>query len=390
MRRFELVEGTSSKFWEVSVDEKELVVRFGRIGTQGQTQLKAFPTAEKAAAERDKLVKEKTKKGYSEVTAPEAEAGGKTPLAEVASPKVAAPRAEKKVTPAPSVEGFVDAGNGYALALRDGKILCRNGKGALLSSVPKDVKETDAFQQLDDVRALLEQQDKQAIETVETWMLRTLPVPRDVLAAVWEDPSWRKALENAVVVAGEVTGFFRGVDGKRLGVVDLEGETRWLEAETLSVPHPILLGELDELRGLATELSLTQGIGQLFREVHGKPLVEATAHGVTDYRDGQFQQLNHALSRCRKLGYRVRGGSAIARVFEADPASGAISVQEARFWIGSDDPTSPTVTEDLTWVDERERALPLARVGPIAWSEGVRMAAAIFAGRHVEKEAQNG
>lgn len=323
------------------------------------------------------------------MTAPEAEVGGKTPPAEVAPPK-AAPRAEKKGAPAPSVEGFVDAGNGYALALRDGKILCRNAKGALLSSVPKDVKETEAFQQLDDVRALLEQQDKQAIETVETWMLRTLPVPRDVLAAVWEDPSWRKALENAVVVAGDVTGFFRGVDGQRLGVVDLDGETRWLEAETLSVPHPILLGELDELRGLATELSLTQGIGQLFREVHGKPLVEATAHGVTDYRDGQFQQLNHALSRCRKLGYRVRGGSAIARVFEADPASGAILVQEARFWIGSDDPTSPTVTEDLTWVDERERALPLARVGPIAWSEGVRMAAAIFAGRHVEKEAQNG
>ncbi len=389
MRRFELVEGTSSKFWEVSVDEKELTVRFGRIGTQGQTQLKSFPTAEKATAERDKLVKEKTKKGYSEVTS-EVPAGGETPPAEPAPARPAAPRAEKKAPPPPAVEGFVDAGNGYALTLRDGKILCRNAKGALLSSVPKDVKETDAFQQLDDVRALLEHQDRHAVETVENWMLRTLPVPRAVLAAVWEDPSWRKALENAVVVAGEVTGFFRGVDGKRLGVVDLDAETRWLEAETLSVPHPILLGELDELRGLATELSLAQGIGQLFREVHRKPPVEASATSVTDYRDGQFQQLNHALSRCRKLGYRVRGGSAIARVFEADPATAAIAVQEARFWIGSDDPTIPTVTEDLTWVDERERALPLARVGPIAWSEGVRMAAAIYAGRHVEKEAQNG
>jgi DNA ligase-1 len=67
-RHFEFVEGTSSKFWEVSVAGSDVAVRFGRIGTAGQTQTKSF--ADPAAAQRhaDKLVGEKTKKGYRETT----------------------------------------------------------------------------------------------------------------------------------------------------------------------------------------------------------------------------------------------------------------------------------------------------------------------------------
>lgn len=67
MRRFELVEGTSSKFWEVDVEGSDLTVRFGRIGTQGQTKTKTYTTPVAAGIERDKLVKEKTGKGYKEV-----------------------------------------------------------------------------------------------------------------------------------------------------------------------------------------------------------------------------------------------------------------------------------------------------------------------------------
>ena len=67
MQRFELVEGTSSKFWEVSVTDTDLTVRFGRIGTNGQTKTKSFASAEAASKERDKLVKEKTRGGYTEV-----------------------------------------------------------------------------------------------------------------------------------------------------------------------------------------------------------------------------------------------------------------------------------------------------------------------------------
>ena len=59
MRRFEFVEGSSSKFWEAAVEGASLTVRWGRIGTDGQTQTKSFPTEAKAQTEHDKLVKEK-------------------------------------------------------------------------------------------------------------------------------------------------------------------------------------------------------------------------------------------------------------------------------------------------------------------------------------------
>jgi predicted DNA-binding WGR domain protein len=41
MRRFEFKEGSSSKFWEVSVSGNTLTVRFGRIGTEGQEKTKS-------------------------------------------------------------------------------------------------------------------------------------------------------------------------------------------------------------------------------------------------------------------------------------------------------------------------------------------------------------
>ena len=67
MRRFEFSESTSNKFWEVEVKGKTLNVTFGKIGTKGQSKPKDFATPEKAKAELEKLIKEKTGKGYVEV-----------------------------------------------------------------------------------------------------------------------------------------------------------------------------------------------------------------------------------------------------------------------------------------------------------------------------------
>jgi predicted DNA-binding WGR domain protein len=64
MARYEFVEGKSSKFWEATLDGSNLIIRFGRIGTDGQIQTKQFTTREAAQKEHDKLVTEKTKKGY--------------------------------------------------------------------------------------------------------------------------------------------------------------------------------------------------------------------------------------------------------------------------------------------------------------------------------------
>jgi uncharacterized protein (TIGR02996 family) len=61
---FELKDGSSSKFWEITLDGKAHAVRFGKIGADGQTSTKSFKSPGEARADHDKLVAEKTKKGY--------------------------------------------------------------------------------------------------------------------------------------------------------------------------------------------------------------------------------------------------------------------------------------------------------------------------------------
>ena len=65
-RRFELVEGTSSKFWEVVRDGREVTVRYGRIGSDGQTKKKELGSEELARGHVDGLIAEKVAKGYRE------------------------------------------------------------------------------------------------------------------------------------------------------------------------------------------------------------------------------------------------------------------------------------------------------------------------------------
>ena len=67
-RRFEFADGGSHKSWEIAVAGAEVTVRYGRIGAQGQTSTKTFADAATAAKHADKLIGEKTDKGYREVT----------------------------------------------------------------------------------------------------------------------------------------------------------------------------------------------------------------------------------------------------------------------------------------------------------------------------------
>ena len=66
-RRFEFVDEKSAKFWEIDVIAESVEVKFGKIGTKGQTQMKDFETAEEALKHAEKLVHEKLKNGYQEV-----------------------------------------------------------------------------------------------------------------------------------------------------------------------------------------------------------------------------------------------------------------------------------------------------------------------------------
>ncbi len=309
----------------------------------------------------------------------------------------AAPAKVAKTAPAKAVTasvdesglGWIDAGKGYTITLDDGKLAARNDKGKRLSSVPKEIKDGDVADQLEALRDWLGEHQRECIATVDLWMLRSLSVPRSVLQAVWEDTAWRKPLENAVVVAVKAdgshdhvkSGLFRGIDPKKgVGVVDLDGETGWLETDRVAIPHPILIPDLDAWRELTGQLNVTQGIAQLHRETHVKSTEQAAAQTIEAYEDGKFAMLMHALGKAKQLGYKVRGGFATCKTWDAG------AVNEARYWIGSDSPESETYTGQLTWVDGRERSLKVADVGPVAFSEGMRMASSIFAARVVENK----
>ncbi len=66
MRRFTYSDAKSHKFWEIEVTDNSFTATYGKIGTAGQSTTKTFADAKKAQAEADKLIKEKTGKGYRE------------------------------------------------------------------------------------------------------------------------------------------------------------------------------------------------------------------------------------------------------------------------------------------------------------------------------------
>lgn len=109
MRRWELVDGGSAKFWEIGRDGVDVTVRFGRLGTDGQTKVKSLADADAAEAHVAKLVAEKEKKGYRLL--------GETAPATPTEPAVTKTTAE----PEPDEDAFVmrPTWRRYALARRD-------------------------------------------------------------------------------------------------------------------------------------------------------------------------------------------------------------------------------------------------------------------------------
>ncbi|MEU4765053.1 DUF4132 domain-containing protein [Actinosynnema sp. NPDC023794] len=81
MRRWELVGGGSAKFWEVDQGGVRVTVRFGRLGTAGQTQTKELASEAAALAHVAKLVAEKEKKGYVGVASPGTPEAAPAPVA---------------------------------------------------------------------------------------------------------------------------------------------------------------------------------------------------------------------------------------------------------------------------------------------------------------------
>jgi hypothetical protein len=288
---------------------------------------------------------------------------------------------------------WLDAGKSYALGIEAGKLVCRNPAGKKLASVPKELKESELAEQLRALCEWLDDHRTECLRRVETWLLRSLPVPCDVVRAVWPDPDWSDMLRNLVVMPADArgradamqTGLLREIDAKKgIGVVDRDGETRWISAAQILIPHPILIDGLNELREIAVDMEFSQAIEQLFRPTFAPTEEQKELSRIVDFSGGRFEQLNFASSTCRQLGYPVRGGYACSKIWEdATPV-------EARYWIGDEYPESETYTGDLIFVGGDEKPLRIADVGRVAFSEGVRMASRIYAKRKVEKQEEGG
>jgi DNA ligase-1 len=105
MRRFEYRDQKSNKFWEIEQDGVELIARWGRIGTTGQSGRKRYASEAKAAAELDKQVRSKLDKGYVELV--EEKPAAKKPAAKKATAKKATAKkatAKQPATDKPAVE----------------------------------------------------------------------------------------------------------------------------------------------------------------------------------------------------------------------------------------------------------------------------------------------
>jgi hypothetical protein len=296
--------------------------------------------------------------------------------------------AEAVSSPAEDIP-WMAADKNYSLGLQDGKLVCRNPAGKKLASVPKELKESELAEQLTALCEWLADHRTECLRRVEMWMLRSLPVPCDVVQAVWPDPDWRDMLRNLVVVPADATGepeasqsgLLRDVDSKRgIGVVDRDGETRWFAVPQILIPHPILIDGLAELREIAIDMEFSQAIEQIYRPIFPATAEQKEQSRLTDFSNGRFEQLNFASSLCRRLGYPVRGGYACCKVWEnATPV-------EARYWIGDGYPESETFTGELIFVNSKQEPQKIAGVGAVTFSEGMRMASQIFAKRKVDKQ----
>ena len=123
MPRFEFSEGTSNKFWEIELSGVSFTTTFGKIGTAGQSSTKEFATEQAAKKEYDKLIAEKTKKGYAPAgariarnvsatpRAPKAKADAEVPSAALppTDPVTEAEAPPAELTGAPASEIALDA-----------------------------------------------------------------------------------------------------------------------------------------------------------------------------------------------------------------------------------------------------------------------------------------
>ncbi|MGW1029804.1 DUF4132 domain-containing protein [Streptomyces sp. NPDC002577] len=283
---------------------------------------------------------------------------------------------------------WLAAGDTYEVALVEGRVVARSRSASAeappgrAGAVPEEIRDRPEVQELQRFAEWLEWHAAECAAQVDIWMVSSLPVPTGLLARLWPDEAWQSALRDIVIVGDnpDEVGFLRDADDSgELRVVNLDGETVRLTPRTVTMPHPVLLSDLEELRAFAAELGVVQGVEQIHRATWHKPDgIDSGTDAITEFAEAEYRSWFHLSVRATSLGYKISGSSVVDRIRDAGrivTASVGMSnpYTEEKAWTGR-----------LTWNDEDgHRRLPLTEVGPVAWSEGMRMAAALHADRTV-------
>ncbi|MEU1573341.1 DUF4132 domain-containing protein [Streptomyces collinus] len=279
--------------------------------------------------------------------------------------------------------GWTPAGEGHEVALVKGRVTARatsgRSAGRMLKTLPIALRDHPEVERLRLLAEWLDRHSSACLTQVDTWMVSSLPVPTALLARVWPDEAWQAALRDLVIVSDDpdASGFLRDVtDTGDLRIITLDGATARVCPRTVTLPHPVLLPRLEELRELAAELGVAQKVEQIHRATWHKPAdLPERATEVGGFTGGEFPSRYALAGLAASLDYRISDGCVTCRVRDGGRTA------RAAVWIGAPYRDGATRTGPLSWQDEDGRVLPLREVGPVAWSEGMRMAAALHAAR---------
>lgn len=265
----------------------------------------------------------------------------------------------------------------YLLRLAGDTIIAADADGHPLPAVPAAATTHEVYEHLDARRAFLAHHAATCRDTVRDWFNTGVAVPVSVLTAVWPDDAWQDALTDVVLTDGTVTGVLRHADPDALHLMDLDGNSVTVartDAATARIPHPITLTHLSTWR----ELAVDQSIDQLCREITHKPAgAQEQATRLRAYRHARYERAGHLIGRARTAG------------FTATLSAVSTQVTEDGRWVTAELGVTAYLPDEYATLGElsfRTDHTPLtpADVGPIAWSEAIRMADHIWDGRTQE------
>ncbi|MEO3827998.1 DUF4132 domain-containing protein [Actinomadura sp. B10D3] len=264
--------------------------------------------------------------------------------------------------------GWIGSATGHELTIEGTRwpvLACRTAAGRVLARVPANVRKDPSAVRLAALCDWLSGHARAVHDRVESWMVRSLPVPAAVFAAVWDDPVWRETLTD-LVIAPIVDG------APDLGRCALLREGAWTDADAFAIPHPLLLGDdLPIWRGR----NLAQVVEQVRREVWTRPASMDRTFGAVDifgYVDAYYESGAAFERRVHELGGRITGRRARFTVHAPEP----IGIEIDLHWSG---PMSPASMERLSFTAVGQE------IGDIAWSEGLRILMALYADRTVDE-----